>query len=144
MTRSSRLYRTLAAEGSTHVDLLIGVYDALAEELRRAAAAVAGRDIAGRCKASERALLLVGHLESWIEFLQEKSLQETLTQFYAHLRSEILRLQTATSSQPFNDLALQVSETRAAWQKKFAAPPERLAAPPSMAAAEDTRMSWTA
>lgn len=145
MTESSRFYRTHAAEGSTHADLLIAVYDALAEDLRRVAAAVAHEDIAARCNVSNRALLLLGHLDSWVEFLGEPALQQSLTQFYSYLRSEILRLQTTTSPEPFRALALQVSETRAAWQKKLATAPEPDAPiPVAITVPQEQRMSWTA
>lgn len=144
MTRSANLYRIAALENSTHLDLIIGVYDAIAEDLHRCAEAVSASDISKRCKASDRAMRLLGHLESWLELLSERPLQDSLAQFYAFLRSEILRLQATTEPESFRNLAFRVSETRAAWQKRFATPgtiPEVLPAARPM---REGRVSWTA
>lgn len=144
MTQGARLYRSVALESSTHLDLVIGVYDAIAADLHQCAIAVSACDISARCQASDRAMLLVGHLENWLEFLNEKPLQDSLGQFYGYLRAEILRLQTTTQPQGFLDLALRVSETRAAWQKRFAAPPANPEVLRPVHSATQERVSWTA
>lgn len=144
MTQGTTLYRSVALQGSTQLDLMIGVYDAIAENLRQGAAAVLAGEIAGRCKASDRAMLLLGHLESWLEFLDEPPLQDSLAGFYSYLRGQILHLQGASEPQAFIDLAFQVSQTRAAWQKRFA-PPTRLPEPtPPAPLLPTSRMNWTA
>ena len=56
MTESLRSYRESATDGATHLDLLIAVYDALAEDLRLAGNAAGIRDVLTRCARSEHAL----------------------------------------------------------------------------------------
>lgn len=118
MTGSIRAYRTSATEGATHIDILLACYDALAEDIRFAGKSADTGNVAARCRYSEHALLLIGHLESWVSLLDDAELSESLASFYSYLRVEILQLQTNADLNRFVDLALKVCETRAAWQKK--------------------------
>jgi flagellin-specific chaperone FliS len=118
MTRSVRAYRSSATEGATHIDILLACYDALAEDIRLAGKSAVAGNVAARCRYSEHALLLIGHLESWIPLLDDSELATNLANFYSYLRTEILRLQLCIESDRFLALALVVGETRATWQKK--------------------------
>src|SRR5215469_10056253 len=113
MTTSVRAYRASATEGATHIDILLACYDALAEDIRLAGKSAVAGDVAARCRHSEHALLLIGHLESWISLLQDSELEVNLVTFYSYLRAEILRLQLCVESDKFMALALVVGETRA-------------------------------
>jgi flagellin-specific chaperone FliS len=128
MTNSVRAYRNSATEGATHLDILLACYDALAEAIRMAGEAAAKDDIATRCRHSQRALLLIGHLESWVSLLDDPELGGSLVSFYEYLRAEILRLQASGGLDKFISLALVVCETRAAWQKKGSIELSRLGA----------------
>lgn len=118
MTRSVCAYRSSVTEGATHVDILLACYDALAEDIRLAGKSAVEGDVAARCRYSEHALILIGHLESWISLLDDSELAKNLVSFYSYLRAEILRLQSCLESDEFMALALVVAETRATWQKK--------------------------
>lgn len=118
MTNSVRSYRASAADGASQIDLLIAVYDALAEDIRAAGEAAARGDIAARCRQSERALVLLGCLESWISSLNEPALEDSLSSFYVYVRKELMRLQGVSEKGQFGELAMQVCETRAAWQQR--------------------------
>lgn len=120
MFSSESYYRRASAEGATYVGLLVVVYDTLAGDFRNAGAAAARGDIAGRCEATNHALLLLGHLESWVDSLDDAALQDSLRQFYSHLRSQAIALQVTTGSEGFEELARLVAETRATWQQKEA------------------------
>ena len=115
---SAAAYRTASASGATHIGLLLLVYDALASDLQRAAEALAQRDIAARCRHSNHASLLLGHLEQWCTLLDDATLATSLKSFYGHLRAQMLRLQLSGSSEEFSALAKLVAETRAVWQLK--------------------------
>ena len=121
MNKSVRAYRNSATEGATQIDILLACYDALTEQIRSAGNCASKGDIAGRCRYSERALLLIGHLESWVSLLDDTELAASLASFYSYLRAEILQLQLSTELNKFMDLAFVVCETRAAWQKKQSA-----------------------
>lgn len=118
MTRSVRAYRNSATEGATQIDILLACYDALAEDIRLAGTFAAEGDLAARCRHSQRALLIIGHLESWISLLDDADLNASLARFYQYLRTEILRLQLSNELDKFLNLAFVVCETRAVWQRK--------------------------
>lgn len=149
-TRSEVLYRSAAAEGATYIGLLLVVYDSLADDLRRAAEAMSRNDIAGRCNASNHALLLLGHLESWTNSVNDPALQVSLSQFYAYVRAQTLASQADRRPESFHELARLVGETRAVWQQKEAR--SQQAPQPSIPAtlqhrpdSEDSpRLSWSA
>lgn len=118
MNKSVRAYRSSATEGATQIDILLACYDTLAGDFRLAGELALMGDITGRCRHSERALLLIGHLESWVSLLDDAELATSLVRFYGYIRAELLRLQLSTELNKFIDLAFVVCETRAAWQKK--------------------------
>ena len=118
MPTSETLYRQMAGDGATYIGLLLVVYDTLAEDFRRAGDAVERGDIPARCAATNHALLLLGHLESWTGSLDDAVLAASLLQFYGYLRAQALRLQVAKAPAEFFELARLVGETRACWQKR--------------------------
>lgn len=118
MRSSVNAYRVSNMEGATHLDVLLACYDALAEDIQLAGIAAEGGDIAARCRHSQHALLLLGHLESWIPLLENDEIEQSLRDFYVFLRKELLCLQSSIASSAFADLAMRICETRAVWQKK--------------------------
>lgn len=138
MPTSESLYRQMAGEGATYIGLLLVVYDTLAEDLRRAGQAVERGEISARCDASNHALLLLGHLESWTTSLDDTTLAASLLQFYSYLRGQALQLQSATYPAGFYELASLVAETRACWQKRES----QLAPPASLHGTPAVSQSW--
>lgn len=111
-------YRMAAADGATQIGLIMVVYDAIAADLHKAGHAAQAGDIAGRCAASSHALLLVGHLESWLDSLDDSRLRASLVDFYGMLRQTIVVLQREARASGFEALAQLVCDTRAVWQSK--------------------------
>ncbi len=151
MVSKETFYRQAAGEGATYIGLLIVVYDTLAGDLRRAGGAAERGDIAARCDATNHALLLLGHLESWASALPELSLRESLGQFYSFVRIQALALQAAQDKRGFVDLAQLVEETRAVWQQKEASVTgevRQLSSAPQTFASDEMesfpRASWSA
>ena len=115
---TTSLYRQVAAEGATYIGLLTVVLDSLAEDVRLAGIAATRGDIPGRCSASNHAFLLLGHLESWADEMDEPALKTSLLSFYCYVRNALIALQAETNEQRFRDLAIHVTQLRAAWQAK--------------------------
>ncbi len=116
--RSNSAYRQAAASGATQIGLLLIAYDALAADLLEAGEAVRRSDIPSRCKHSNHGLLLLGHLESWVQYAESKVLAPSLNQFYRFVRDRMLNLQGGGRPEDFEELAKLVAETRAAWRLK--------------------------
>ena len=117
MKQTELAYRKVAAEGANLVGLIVALYDTLAGDLRRASDAISRGDIEGRCKESNHAILVLGHLESWIDS-GDQALAAALSQFYTHLRGEILRAQSERSGARLEVLIPLILDTRAAWQQR--------------------------
>ncbi len=118
MNSSLYAYRISALEGASHIDVLLACYDALSEDIRLAGEATDVRDFATRCRYSQHAILVLGHLQSWTSLLEDQTLEESVTTFYDYVRKKLLILQSCVESSQFSALAMSVCETRAVWQKK--------------------------
>lgn len=116
--RNTLAYQMAAADGATHAGMVVLVYDGIAKDLIHVARAIRENSIERRCAASEHALLLIGHLEPWIETMDDPRLAEALRGFYAMLRTRIVQMQAIAEAAGFEDLAQLVFDTRAAWQAK--------------------------
>jgi len=146
-------YRTTAATGANGLGMLISLYDTLAGDLRRAAEAQRGNDIATRCHEANHALLVIGHLENWLAQGTSGELTARLASFYAKLRSDILKAQAAQSADLLEQRMSDVLEIRTFWQKleeSNSTQPEMLQAapiaPPTVFASQASRIenSWSA
>jgi flagellar protein FliS len=118
-------YRKAAIEGASPIGLVIALYDTLAGNLRRAASAVRNNDIEARCKELNHAALVLGQLESWIDFENGGDLAKSLFTFYAYLRARMLEGSIKQSSAMFEEQMDLVLQVRSSWQIRDAsAPPE--------------------
>lgn len=115
-------YRKSAIEGASTIGLMIALFDTLAGDLRRAAAAIHNNDIQTRCKELNHAVLVLGQLESWVDLTNGGESAQTLSRFYAYLRS---RMMEASINKSANILETQIDmilHIRSAWQQLDAPP----------------------
>ena len=118
MYQSGSAYREASLEGATHIEALTLVYEAIAADLLKAGHALQGGRIQERCDASNHALFLLGHLETWTEDLHDAALSESLRAFYGFLRGRIVGLQSKGSRADFEKLSGVVMEVKSTWEKK--------------------------
>ena len=118
MYPSNLAYRQASLEGATQIELIILVYEALAADLLRAGQAVSQSRIQERCEASNHALSLLGHLESWTGDLDDAVLAKSLGTLYSYLRKQIVVLQVGGKQDQFEALSSVVLEVRSTWQEK--------------------------
>ena len=90
MSTTEMSYRQSAIQGASPIGLMIALFDRLAGDLRRAAAALRKNDIETRCKELNHALLVLGQLGNWVDVKNGGESAQTLSRFYAYLRSKIL------------------------------------------------------
>ena len=110
-------YRKSAIEGASSIGLIIALFDTLAGDFRRAAAAIRRSDIEKRCKELDHASLVLGQLASWVDMEKGGESAQTLSRFYAYLRATMMEAsvtQSATLLETQIDTILQI---RSAWQK---------------------------
>ena len=110
-------YRRSAIEGASLVGLTVALYDTLAGDLNRASRAVRQSNIEARCREANHALLVLGHLESWLDFTENADLVRSLGIFYAYIRQRIMCAQAQSAASIFEELGTLVVQTRASWQQ---------------------------
>jgi flagellar protein FliS len=117
MTRTDLEYRRTNAQAASGIGLLITMFDTLAGDLRRAAEAERRNDIETRCRELGHALLVIGHLEDWINRGPGGDLARQLIAFYGSLRRKLIEAEAARSPELLEQQVNRVLELRAQWQQ---------------------------
>jgi flagellar biosynthetic protein FliS len=115
-------YRRSAIEGAGTIGLMIALFDTLAGDLRRAAAAVRSKNIEARCNELNHATLVLGQLESWLDMKSGGEAAQTLARFYAYLRAKMMEAAVTESSKLLESQTEMVLHVRSAWQRLDALP----------------------
>jgi flagellar biosynthetic protein FliS len=151
MLPSELAYRKTAAESASGVVLLLSLYDTLAGDIRRAAAAERRNDIPARCREVNHAFMVIAFLEDRMSRGNGGDLAKRLARFYAGLRRHLIRAQSKQSAEMLEDLMGSVLEIRKVWQQvelRTVPGPEAVpASAPSPGFAgktEHTSSSWSA
>jgi flagellar protein FliS len=133
-------YRKTAIEGASSIGLVIVLFDTLAGDLRRAAAAIRQNDIERRCRELDHASLVLGQLESWIDMNNGGESAQTLAAFYAQLRAKMMEAAGHKSAELLETQIEIIVQVRSAWQKLDTGTP----AVPAEISAEQINASSTA
>jgi flagellar secretion chaperone FliS len=110
-------YRKSAIEGASSIGLIIVLFDTLAGDLRRAAAAIRKNDIEKRCRELDHASLVIGQLESWIDMSNGGESAQTLAAFYAQLRAKMMEAAGSKSAELLETQIAMIMQVRSAWHK---------------------------
>jgi flagellar protein FliS len=110
-------YRKSAIEGASSIGLIIVLFDTLAGDLRRAAAAIRKNDIEKRCRELDHASLVIGQLESWVDINNGGESAQTLAAFYAQLRAKMMEAAGRKSAELLESQIEIIMQVRSAWQK---------------------------
>ena len=116
MSPTEMAYRRTAIGGASGFGLLVALYDTLAGDLRRAAEAERSNDLENRTKELNHALLVVAHLEDWVNRGSGGVLADQLTAFYRSLRRKMIEAQAKRSAAILVEQMSLVLKLREAWQ----------------------------
>src|ERR1700761_7283103 len=97
-TQTELSYRKSAIEGASSIGLIIVLFDTLAGDLRRAAAAIRKNDIEKRCRELDHASLVLGQLESWVDAEKGGESARALSQFYGYVRATMMEASVTQSA----------------------------------------------
>jgi flagellar protein FliS len=117
ISKTELSYRKSAIEGASSIGLIIALFDTLAGDLRRAAAAIRKSDIEKRCKELDHASLVLGQLESWVDMDKGGESAQTLSRFYAYLRATMMEASVTQSAALLDTQIDTILQIRSAWQK---------------------------
>jgi flagellar protein FliS len=117
LSQTELSYRKSAIEGASSIGLIIALFDTLAGDLRRAAAAIRKNDIEKRCKELDHASLVLGQLASWVDMEKGGDSAQTLAQFYANLRATMMEAAVTQSASLLETQIDTILQVRSAWQE---------------------------
>ncbi|MGO9864023.1 MAG: flagellar export chaperone FliS [Terriglobales bacterium] len=108
-------YRESSASGASPVDLVVRLYEQIVEDLRQAALAIDQNDIRRRTNRINHAILVVGHLQSPLDFENGGKVAKDLDHFYNTLRQNLVQVQFFPSKHAIAQLITDLLAVRKAW-----------------------------
>jgi len=108
-------YRESSARGASPVDLVVRLYEQIIEDLRQAAIAIEQNAIERRTKGIQHAILVVGHLQSPLDFANGGKVAKDLDNFYNVLRQNLVQVQFHPSKRGVAQLITDLLAVREAW-----------------------------
>ena len=108
-------YREAAVQGASPVALVVRLYEQIIEDLRQAAIAIEQNAIERRTKRIKHAILVVGHLQSPLDFANGGKVAQDLDHFYNVLRQNLVQVQFHPSKRGITQLITDLLALREAW-----------------------------
>ena len=129
-------YREAGVLGADPIELVIRLYEKMVDDLRHVADAIEKNDIPLRTDRIKHLILIVGHLESSLDFEKGGKVARDLELFYKSLRSRLLHLQFHPSKLDTSRIITDLLSVREAWvqvERAESAPPAAVGAAASAA-----------
>jgi flagellar secretion chaperone FliS len=108
-------YREADVRGASAVRLVVLLYDQIVQDLSQAADAIEQKDIEVRTKRINHAILVIGHLQSRLDFENGGKVATDLDNFYNVLRQNLVQVQFFPSKAGIRQLVTDVLAAREAW-----------------------------
>src|SRR5258708_12211409 len=93
MTNPRTAYRENEVRGATAIRLVVLLYEQLVQDLSQALQAIEQNDIELRTKRINHAILVIGHLQSPLDFAHGGKVAQDLNHFYNVLRQNPVQVQ---------------------------------------------------
>jgi flagellar secretion chaperone FliS len=110
-------YREATVQGASPIELVVRLYEQIIEDLRQAAKAFEQNDIPGRTDRIKHAMVVLGHLQSPLDFGNGGKVAQDLDHFYNVLRQNLLQVQFHPSKRGLNQQITDLLAVREAWIK---------------------------
>jgi flagellar biosynthetic protein FliS len=110
-----RMYREGAVQGASPIALVARLYEHMVEHLRQTAIAIERNDIEGRTKRINHMIVILGHLQSSLDFASGGRVATDLANFYGDLRSRLWQLQCSPSQTGVEQVITDLLAVREAW-----------------------------
>ncbi len=108
-------YRENDVRGATAVRLVVLLYEQLVQDLRQALQAIEQNDIELRTKRINHAILVIGHLQSPLDFANGGKVAQDLNHFYDVLRQNLVQVQFLPSKPGLSQQITDLLAVREAW-----------------------------
>lgn len=117
MTNPRTVYREDDVRGATAVRLVVLLYEQLVQDLRQALQAIEQNDIELRTKRINHAILVIGHLQSPLDFANGGKVAQDLDHFYNVLRQNLVQVQFHPSQAGLSQQITDLLAVREAWSE---------------------------
>jgi flagellar protein FliS len=108
-------YRQASACGATPIGQIVSLYDTILRDFGRALAALQTGDVENRVVELNHALLVIGHLQSVLDFERGGEAARQFEQFYAVTRGMIVQANIRATPEALEELINLYSGLRQAW-----------------------------
>jgi flagellar protein FliS len=115
MTNPRTAYRENDVRGATAVRLVVLLYEQLVQDLSQALHAIEQNDIELRTKRINHAILVIGHLQSPLDFANGGKVAHDLDHFYNVLRQNLVHVQFHPSQAGLSQQITDLLAVREAW-----------------------------
>jgi len=112
-----RSYREATVQGASPVQLVIRLHEQMIEDLRQVALAIEQNAIDRRTKLIKHVILIIGHLQSPLDFVNGGKVARDLDNFYNVLRQNVVSAQFHPSKRAVTQLITDLLAVREAWIK---------------------------
>lgn len=112
---AQQLYRESGVLGASPVQLVIRLYEKMIDDLRRVSDAIEKNDIPLRTDRIKHTIVILGHLESSLDFEKGGKVARDLEVLYKNLRSRLLHLQFHPSKEGASKIITDLLTVRSAW-----------------------------
>ena len=110
-------YREAAVRGASPIELVVRLYEQMIEDLRQVAIAIERNDIERRGNQVKHAILVLGHLQSALDFDRGGKVARDLETFYNSLRGRLMHVQFHPSKRGAAQLITDLLAVRQAWMQ---------------------------
>ncbi len=117
MTNPRSTYRENDVRGASAVRLVVLLYEQIIRDLTHAAQAFEQNEIELRTKYINHAILVIGHLQSPLDFANGGKVAEDLDHFYNVLRQNLVQVQFFPSKTGLRQLITDVLAVRESWNE---------------------------
>jgi len=115
MTNARTTYRENAIRGASPVRLVVLLYEQLIQDVTQAAQALEQNNVELRTSRINHAILVLGHLQSGLNFTAGGKVAQNLQNFYEALRSNLVRAQFQQSKELLAQQITDLLSVREAW-----------------------------
>jgi flagellar protein FliS len=108
-------YRQASAQGLSKVRIVVALYGQIAQDLSRAISAVEQKNIEGRSREIDHALVVLEQLQGRLDYEGGREIARNLERFYRSIRMHLLAAHMAGSAEILREQIQQVLSLRDAW-----------------------------
>jgi flagellar protein FliS len=135
-------YREAAVRGASQVELVVMLYDILADDIQSAIAAIRAHDIETRTAEIKHALGVLEHLQGTLDFEQGGEAARHMDRLYSIVRAKLLEAHITTSEEILQKQLELLAPVREAWKQISPSPAKPAEYAPAVLLVDPVTSEW--